>query len=278
MGDGVQLFQYESHQSRQGNERLKSTWLATASLIETMQGRETMQGFCVACGCVESMCVRQLDWDSTREGLACLTCGFSARLRVSLHVLECLAKHDSDIYITEQCTRLYAWMQSRYVNLRGSEFEPHAGRRAKLAEVLQAIGGHGEIEYQDVTALSFADASLDVVLSGDVLEHLPKPAPAFAEFARVLRSGGLLVATFPFNDAADSLVRASIVDGEVVHHLPPEYHGDPIGGGVLCFRYFGWDVLKMAGEAGFHDCRMAMAWAPEAGIMYGHWLLLARKS
>ncbi len=274
----MDLFQYENHQSRQDSERLKNAWLATGALIESARESAAMQAFCVACGCVGSMDIRALDWDGIREGIACSRCGLSARLRVSLHMLERLATPDSTIYITEQCTPLFAWMQSRYANLRGSEFEPNTARRAELAAVLKQIGGHGDIEYQDVTALSLPDASMDVVVSGDVLEHLPDPAPAFREFARVLRVDGLLIATFPFNDLETSLIRASIVDGELVHHLPAEYHGDPISGGVLCFRHFGWDVLEMATEAGFSHSRMAMAWAPEAGIMYGHWLLLARKS
>ena len=278
MGSEMHLFQYESQPTRKNCERLKSVWLATGSLIESLQGRETLQGFCVACGCVQCLNVHELDWDGTREGLACSVCGLSARLRVSLHVLERFAKRDSAIYITEQCTPLYAWMQPRYANLTGSEFEPDAARRAELAAVLKSMGGHGAIDYQDVTALSLPDASMDFVVSGDVLEHVPEPALAFGEFSRVLRKDGWLIATFPFNDSEDSLIRASLVDGQVVHHLPAEYHGDPISGGVLCFRHFGWDVLDMATEAGFKHCRMAMAWAPEAGIMYGHWLLLARKS
>ena len=278
MEGDVHLFQYKSYQSRQGSECLKSVWLSTGVLIEAMENRDTMPGFCMACGCVVGMNVRALDWDGTREGIACETCGFSARLRVSMQVLGTFAERQSEVYITEQCTPLYAWMQSRYPNIRGSEFEPDAEKRAKLAVALEALGGHGEVQYQDVTSLSFADASLDLVFSGDVLEHLPEPALALHEFARVLRSDGMLIATFPFNDRAGSVVRATLVDGQLVHHAPPEYHGDPISGGVLCFRYFGWDVLDMAAAAGFQDCRMAMAWAPEAGIFYGHWMLLARKS
>lgn len=277
MESDVHLFQYESHQSRQGSERLKSVWLSTGILIEALGKRDTTPGFCMGCGCVADMGVRALDWDSTREGIACETCGFSARLRVSMHVLDIFAGRESEVYITEQCTPLYVWMQSHYPRIRGSEFEPDAEKRAKLTASLVALGGQGEVQYQDVTSLSFADASLDLVLSGDVLEHLPDPRLALREFARVLRDEGTLIATFPFNDEAGSVVRATLVDGQLVHHAPPEYHGDPISGGVLCFRHFGWDVLDMAAEAGLQDCRMAMAWAPEAGILYGHWMLLARR-
>jgi SAM-dependent methyltransferase len=49
----------------------------------------------------------------------------------------------------------------------------------------------------DVTALQFADASFDVVVTADVLEHVPDDERAVKEMARVLRPGGVLVATVP---------------------------------------------------------------------------------
>jgi SAM-dependent methyltransferase len=42
------------------------------------------------------------------------------------------------------------------------------------------------------------DGSFDVVLSTQVLEHVPDPLAALGEFRRVLRSGGSLIATVPF--------------------------------------------------------------------------------
>jgi SAM-dependent methyltransferase len=57
------------------------------------------------------------------------------------------------------------------------------------------------------TDLPFADASYDVVLSLEMVEHLPAEArePAFREMLRVLRPGGRLVATFPAGDTAARL-------------------------------------------------------------------------
>lgn len=47
-------------------------------------------------------------------------------------------------------------------------------------------------------ALPFADGVFDLVFSSQVLEHVPRVAPALAECARVLRSGGRLVLSVPF--------------------------------------------------------------------------------
>ncbi len=49
----------------------------------------------------------------------------------------------------------------------------------------------------DVTALPIAPACADLVVCWDVLEHLPHPALAIAEIARVLRPGGLAVLALP---------------------------------------------------------------------------------
>jgi SAM-dependent methyltransferase len=49
----------------------------------------------------------------------------------------------------------------------------------------------------DATRLSFADASFDRVITSEVLEHIQCDTDAIAEFARVLRPGGVFAATVP---------------------------------------------------------------------------------
>jgi SAM-dependent methyltransferase len=55
----------------------------------------------------------------------------------------------------------------------------------------------GSVQRADVCALPFRDASFDLVLATDVLEHVRDEARAVAELHRVLRPGGALVATVP---------------------------------------------------------------------------------
>lgn len=50
----------------------------------------------------------------------------------------------------------------------------------------------------DITEIPEADGSFDAVMCIEVLEHIPNPAGALREFARLLRSGGYLVITAPF--------------------------------------------------------------------------------
>lgn len=47
-------------------------------------------------------------------------------------------------------------------------------------------------------AIPVADGVADAVLSTQVIEHLPDPDAAIAESTRVLKDGGLLFISFPF--------------------------------------------------------------------------------
>jgi SAM-dependent methyltransferase len=49
----------------------------------------------------------------------------------------------------------------------------------------------------DALALPFADATFDLVIAAEILEHLPDDVAAVAELARVLRPGGLAAVTVP---------------------------------------------------------------------------------
>lgn len=50
----------------------------------------------------------------------------------------------------------------------------------------------------DIVSIPRPDASFDAILCVEVLEHLPRPAEALAELARLLKPGGVLVLTAPF--------------------------------------------------------------------------------
>ncbi len=86
-------------------------------------------------------------------------------------------------------------------------------------------GGKGPDYLYDGNRLPFADRSFDTVLSVQVLEHTPRPAPLVAEMARVLADGGLLILTAPFEFR--------------LHEEPHDY-----------FRYTPHGLRQLCGEAG----------------------------
>jgi SAM-dependent methyltransferase len=72
------------------------------------------------------------------------------------------------------------------------------------------------------------DGSFDAVLCTQVLEHVPKPLEALREFRRILRAGGILIATVPFTWEE--------------HETPFDY-----------YRYTRYGIEYLAASAGFSD-------------------------
>jgi len=98
---------------------------------------------------------------------------------------------------------------------------------------------------ENLEALSFADESVDLHVTQDVLEHVFDPARVFQEVARTLKPGGAHVFTVPLvNKAAPSRRRAEIApDGSIRHLEPPQFHGNPIDhSGSLVTMDWGYDI------------------------------------
>ncbi len=56
---------------------------------------------------------------------------------------------------------------------------------------------HAHLVRGDASALPLASATFDLVLCTDLLEHLKEPEPAARELLRILKPGGVLLATVP---------------------------------------------------------------------------------
>jgi hypothetical protein len=68
-------------------------------------------------------------------------------------------------------------------------------------------------------------------------------------------------------------------DGNVVHHLPPVYHGDPIDPkGVLCFHDFGWDLLDTMRAAGYAEVEVTVFTAPHYGYVGLQYVIVAKRA
>jgi len=227
---------------------------------------------------------RQGDFYNWRESGACSVCDNVSRVRLAAEWIARAAQNyrEPRIYVTEQLTPLYKTLRSAFPSLVGSEYVPERLARIKSSATLAMYTAdvNARIRHEDVCQLTFADASLDLIGSFDVLEHVPAYAQAIAEFFRVLDIGGQLLLTAPFlAGSATTLVRARVVDGAVEHLEPAEHHGNPTipGDGVLCYYHFGWDLLDALRAAGFRSVAVIDAWGAETAVFGDQLAVVATK-
>ncbi len=111
----------------------------------------------------------------------------------------------------------------------------------------------------DIVAIPEPDASFDVILCSEVLEHLPDPLKALDEFSRLLKPGGKLILTAPF---------ASLVHFAPYHYASGlsrywyEYH--------LPLRHFDIQALTPNGDW-FIYLKQEIFRLPGMARRYGDW-------
>jgi SAM-dependent methyltransferase len=177
-----------------------------------------------------------------RESQLCAVCGSSARVRGLAAVLLELYSEQSGSIAELVEEELFRSLDVAEIN--------SIGRMHAFLEPLERLT-FVEYPQEDVQALSFPDASFDLVLTSDTMEHVEDPMRGFRELRRVLRPGGRHVFTVPLSPArAHTTPRAG---------LPAEHHGR--GGGpyalvsrradMLAHTDFGADLPELLVEAGF---------------------------
>jgi ubiquinone/menaquinone biosynthesis C-methylase UbiE len=95
----------------------------------------------------------------------------------------------------------------------------------------------------DLCQLTFQDNSFDLVIHSETLEHVYDYQQALREAERVLKPGGYHFYTVPV--LHHRVTRQRITRGasaEVVHKLPPSFHGEP--GEYPVVWEFGGDFLR----------------------------------
>lgn len=105
---------------------------------------------------------------------------------------------------------------------------------------------------QDLMALTLADASVDLVITSDIFEHIRHPDRAFQEVSRILKPGGAHVFTIPMAvpHPPKTLPRVNVFGPADLHLLPEVYHGDGVGGRSLVYNDFGLDLLDVLDKLG----------------------------
>lgn len=195
-------------------------------------------------------------WFDEREGIKCAACHASLRSRQLAQGLLEAAREMAGI---------------RVRSLKALCADPRF-RALSIAEINGAGGLHGFLtelpnlrysEYgsalpsvpsEDLLSLSYPDAAFDLVITSECLEHVPDMHAALREILRVLRPGGRHVFTVPIVwDRPNTRRRASLRNGEIIHHLPPSYHGSAATGAadLLVYYEFGSDFMEQCAASGF---------------------------
>lgn len=194
-------------------------WQTSPAVWKGPSGRELTGRWCNICRWTGSAFLGS----AHTESADCPRCGSIARDRFLLWCFTSRAGEQSDTRVIETSPRLGAEYRSymqRWFNYRTSDFDLSAHR--------------GDIQL-DLQAIDLPDASVDVILTPHVLEHVPDTARALAELFRVIVPGGRMYLQVP------------LVYGATAAPTTPEFHAD----NTPVFWNFGWDLTDRVREAGF---------------------------
>ncbi|MDH4235667.1 MAG: class I SAM-dependent methyltransferase, partial [Nitrospira sp.] len=110
-----------------------------------------------------------------------------------------------------------------------------------------------KIRNVDLQRMPFADATFDVIVTSDVMEHVRRDGDAHREIYRCLKSGGYYVFTVPYVPGWDrNQVRVDSSGPEDVFLMEQQYHGDPLSSeGILVYRIYGQELCRQLRALGF---------------------------
>lgn len=206
-----------------------------------------------------------------RERLVCPVCQLNNRQRfigsvVKEKLTEQKNKKKIRLYFMEQVTNFYKYFKKAYSNddqvtIIGSEY---LGMNVKSGELINGF------RHEDVGELSFPNNYFDMIISNDVFEHIPVPLRAFRECFRVLKKGGELIITIPFNHKLlRNIKRVEMLPNNSFEYLrEPIYHGNPMSQiGSLVFYDFGWEVIDWLIKAEFPMVLIGLYWSYDCGYL-----------
>ena len=231
----------------------------TQSWIENFMVKIRFGGIirCTVCG---NFAPIYIQGENLRETCLCFCCKSTNRQRALAYVTSSIVSG-----IENRCvSSLRAFTKISSVTIYNTEAKGAIHNQLSkvenysCSEYLETSYKSGEIingiMHQDLMCLSFADESFDLVLSGDVFEHVPDPYKAHQEVHRVLKAGGRHIFTVPFYQM-EFLDEDRVVIGEDSHPVflkPPIYHVDPLRPeGALVYKIFSLEMLVRLREIGF---------------------------
>lgn len=117
--------------------------------------------------------------------------------------------------------------------------------------------------HYDMQHLAFSNASFDIVIHSDTLEHVPDSVRALSECRRVIAPGGFLAYTIPIiPDRLTKHRNASV----------PSYHGNEANrkDDFIVYREYGGDFWREFFEAGFSNILIHSLVYPASVALIGY--------
>ena len=151
-----------------------------------------------------------------------------------------------------------------------SQFKPELDNGATLAD--------GSLNV-NLVQMPLADASFDVIMTSDVMEHVESDGLAHREILRCLAPGGTYVFTIPFDPTMVATRRLTVPAGRgnARFFLERHSHGDPhSSGGILAHRIYGQQLLADLDAMGYQT-RFQDIDQPEIGVFGGDLFLAVRR-
>jgi hypothetical protein len=125
------------------------------------------------------------------------------------------------------------------------------------------------IRNEDVQNTSFPDASLDLITSNQVFEHVPDDIKGFGECYRVLKRGGALIFTVPLYSFPKTERLAEILEDKLVVYGEPEYHDSRTDGpntALTFWHHSSLDICERVSKVGFDAKLMTITIPPSQRI------------
>ena len=174
----------------------------------------------------------EVDYVDRQQGTTCNRCGANLR---SVALANAIRAHFLSTRGLQEIVEQEPRQSILEINEAGS-----------LSPILRRFNGHVLAAYPevDIHCLPYADASFNLVVHSDTLEHVDNPVHALAECRRVLKPGGALCFTIPIIIGRLSRSRAG---------LAKSYHGNPsmASDDFVVHTEFGADAWTYLMDAGF---------------------------
>ena len=228
------------------------------------------QIFCPVCGGTVKM--KPFGPPNVRETGFCSGCGSWNRQRLTAVLLLGLIERFSGVCATHLASpeipenlqifnaEWFGAVHERLKRLPGYSWSRYSGGQYRSGDM---VNGY---PHQDLLATSFPDNHFDIVLTFDVMEHIPEPYLAHQEIYRILKPGGVHLFTVPcnLNNPLDDQ-RTAMVNGEIVLLSAPAWHGEQEDSNLV-YNIFGTELICHLWVLGF-DVKVHEMSDPEKGII-----------